>query len=196
MTKTFDITPEQPDDHPTIETLLDAAFGIGRRTKTSYRLREGEAPVSGLSFVAREAGRGVVGAISFWSLHVGDAGTPALLLGPLAVDPERQGKGIGLALMRKGLAEAARQGHRLVILVGDEPYYARVGFSKVPEGKIALPGPVDPARLLFLELAAGAFSGASGLVLPPHRFAARQKTLSDLRDTTSHLPEAAASPAR
>lgn len=173
----FTITPETPGDSAAIEELLDQSFGLSRRTKTTYRLREGERPVPGLSFVAREPTGRIVGAISFWDLRIGDEGTPALLLGPLAVRPDLQGLGIGRALMRNGLEEAGAHSHRLVILVGDEPYYARVGFKRVPDGQLQLPGPVDPARLLYLELKAVALGEARGLVLPPHRFSA-------LRDTT------------
>lgn len=156
-----------PQDHDAIEHLLDLAFGSGRRSKTSYRLREGNHPVDGLSLVTRDKGVGMSGTISFWPLEIGPAGAPALLLGPLAVHPDRQGLGIGLALMREGLARAAAQGHGLVLLVGDEPYYARVGFRKLPEGLISLPGPVDPARFLYLELRPGALAGTSGIARAP-----------------------------
>jgi predicted N-acetyltransferase YhbS len=157
-------------DQPHIEHLLDLAFGLTRYAKTSYRLREGNTAIDGLSLVTRETGFGLTGAISFWPLKIGHAGTDALLLGPLAVHPERQNIGIGRALMRHGIGEAKARGHRLVILVGDEPYYARVGFRRVPYGQIELPGPVDPNRLLYLELTEGALTLAKGLVLPPHRF--------------------------
>lgn len=154
-------------DHPAIEHLLDLAFGTGRQSKTSYRLREGNSPVAGLSLVTRDAGVGLSGTISFWPLEIGSAGTPALLLGPLAVHPDRQGLGIGLGLMREGLARARAMGHGLVLLVGDEPYYARAGFARLPEGQIQLPGPVDPKRFLFLELVPGALVAASGLAAVP-----------------------------
>jgi predicted N-acetyltransferase YhbS len=95
-----------------------------------------------------------------------------LLLGPLAVHPERQNLGIGLDLMRTSLALAKAQGHRLVILVGDLPYYARVGFAKAVPGRLLFPGPINPDRLLFLELVPGAMGDAEGLVLPPHRWRA------------------------
>ena len=157
-------------DQPHIEHLLDLAFGLARYAKTSYRLREGNTAIDGLSLVTRESGFGLTGAISFWPLKIGQAGTDALLLGPLAVHPERQNIGIGRALMQGGISKAKARGHRLVILVGDEPYYARVGFKRVPHGQIELPGPVDPDRLLYLELAGGALTLAKGLVLPPHRF--------------------------
>lgn len=172
------VAPQTTDEALAVEDLLDQCFGLARRTKTTYRLREGEQPVPGLSFVARAPAGRLVGCISFWALRIGDHGTPALLLGPLAVAPDLQGAGIGRALMAKGLEAARHRQHKLVILVGDEPYYARVGFRQVPPGQLVLPGPVDPARLLYLELEAGALNGARGLVLPPARFSALRGTTS------------------
>lgn len=154
-------------DHDAIEHLLDLSFGSGRRSKTSYRLREGNVPVPALSLVTRDPGIGISGTISFWPLAIGAKPSPALLLGPLAVHPDRQGLGIGIALMREGLARARAQGHGLVLLVGDEPYYSKVGFARLPEGLIGLPGPVDPARFLFLELFPGTLDGVSGLAQVP-----------------------------
>lgn len=165
----FQIEPEKPGDAAAIEAMLDASFGIARRVKSSYRLRECEAAVAGLSRVARDANGKLVGAISFWHLRIGRDRVPALLLGPLAVHPDHQGQGIGLALMREGLALAKAQGHGLVVLVGDAPYYARMGFAAVPEGQLLMPGPFDPKRLLALELKPGSLKGAHGLILPPHR---------------------------
>lgn len=157
----------QPQDHAAIEHLLDLSFGSDRRSKTSYRLREGNVAVPGLSLVVRDAGVDVSGTISFWPLAIGDRQSPALLLGPLAVHPDRQGLGIGLGLMREGLARARAQGHGLVLLVGDEPYYSKVGFAKLPAGLISLPGPVNPERFLYLELKPGALAGVSGMAHVP-----------------------------
>ncbi len=171
MATTFHVENTKSTDQPLIEQLLDIAFGIDRRAKTSYRLREGNSPAEHLSLVVRDGEVGVAGAISFWPLAIGNAGTPALLLGPLVVHPERQSIGVGLTLMQEGLMRAKARGHRFVILVGDAPYYARVGFQKLPDGKLMLPGPVDPERFLYVELVQGALSEARGLVLPPHRFA-------------------------
>ena len=171
MALTFLVENTKATDQPLIEQLLDIAFGIDRRVKTSYRLREGSVPAEGLSLVVRDADVAVAGSISFWPLVIGKAGTPALLLGPLVVHPERQNLGVGLALMQEGLARARARGHKFVILVGDVPYYARVGFQKLPEGKLILPGPVNVERFLYVELVQGALSEARGLVLPPHRFA-------------------------
>ncbi len=163
------VTAAAPADTGAIEQVLDAAFGIDRRIKTSYRLREGQAPIDGLSFVVRDRVDAVVGTISFWPLAIGAAARPALLLGPLAVQPRLQGSGIGQALMHCGLEEAKDHGHRLVLLVGDAPYYARAGFARVPDGKLELPGPADPDRLLYRELVPGSLDGVAGLVLPPGR---------------------------
>jgi predicted N-acetyltransferase YhbS len=169
---TFALTPATAADTPAIEHMLDLSFGLSRRTKTSYRLREGATAAAGLSHVVHDAELGLVGTISYWPLAIGASGTHALLLGPIAVHPQKQNLGIGLMLMRDTLAMAKTAGHQLVLLVGDAPYYERVGFKQVPDGKMLLPGPYDPRRFMFLELVEGALAGAQGLVLPAHRFAA------------------------
>lgn len=179
-------------DHAATENLLDLTFGLTRWTKTSYRLREGNTAIAGLSLVTREAGLGLTGAISFWPLKIGTAGTDALLLGPLAVHPQRQNIGIGRALMRAGLDKAEALGHRLVILVGDEPYYGRVGFKRVPDGQLEFPGPVDPDRLLYLELVDGTLAEAHGLVLPPYRFAELSAAFAVPHGGKGHQQEAQA----
>ena len=176
----FSIVPQKAQHQGAIEDLLDEVFGLSRRVKVSYRLREGEKPVEGLSFVALEAGGRLVGAISFWNVFIGEEGNRALLLGPLAVAPDRQGTGVGRALMRVGLDRASQMGARLVILVGDEPYYGRVGFKVAPDGQFLMPGPVDPNRLLYLELQEGAMSETRGLVLSPRR---HRETISGLPGT-------------
>ena len=173
MTFVFAIDETHDSDSPAIEQLLDVSFGIDRRTKASYRLREGNHPLPGLSMVVRDAEVGIAGTVSFWPLCIGHEGRPALLLGPLAVHPDRQNLGIGLALMLEGLARAKAEGHRLVLLVGDAPYYARAGFRKLPPGLIGMPGPVNPERFLYLELVPGALHEVEGMALPPHRFAER-----------------------
>lgn len=157
----------QSGDHQAVEHLLDISFGSDRHAKTSYRLRQGNAAVSGLSLVVRDAGTGLSGTISFWPVTIGIKQSPALLLGPLAVHPDRQKLGIGIKLMQEGLTRARAQGHTLVLLVGDEPYYARVGFRKLAPGIISLPGPVAPERFLYLELRPGSLDGVLGLAQVP-----------------------------
>ncbi|MDR4308088.1 N-acetyltransferase [Chelatococcus sambhunathii] len=153
------ILHEQPDDAPAIERLQERAFGPGRYARTAYRLREGVPPVAELSFVAR-VGTFLVGSNRMSPIEIGQA--PALLLGPLVVDPAFRSRGIGEALLNASLEAASSGGHGLVMLVGDEPYYSRVGFARIPEGRVALPGPVDPNRLLWRSLVAGAQAAAEG----------------------------------
>ena len=157
------IRTETVADGDAIERLNERTFGPGRYAKTAYRLREGAAHSLALSFTAR-IGTLLVGSVRLTPVRIGD--TPALLLGPLTVEPPFSARGIGLALIERALDEARGQGHRLSVLVGDEPYYARAGFKPVPAGRIKMPGPVDPARLLVAELAPGAFEGVSGQVRP------------------------------
>jgi predicted N-acetyltransferase YhbS len=159
---------ETPADIGRREVLLDRAMGQARFTKTSARFREGRRPAAGLSFVARD-GDAVVGTVRLWHAVATAAGgdvRPVLVLGPLAVDPGRQGDGIGSALMRLVLARAEALGHEAVVLVGDEPYYRRFGFSAAPTGDLRLPGPYEQHRLLGVELVPGALAGAAGLVIP------------------------------
>ncbi len=160
---TFSIRHELAADIPARETLLDKAFGIARLRKTSERLREGCVPAMGLSFSATSARGLVIGTVRLWPIIAGSAG-PSLLLGPVAVDHRHQGKGIGAALMQHALACAQGKGHDSVLLVGDAPYYGRFGFSVAHTRNLHLPGPVERARFLGLELTPGALDGAEGLV--------------------------------
>ena len=154
---------EPPGDAEAIEALVDQGFGPGRFAKTAYRLREGVHHLAELAFVAERDG-GLVATVRYWPVEIG--GTRALMLGPLAVRNELRGQGIGIALMERSLDEARKLGHRAVLLVGDEPYYGRVGFSAIkPAGRITMPGPVDLRRLLGLALAEGALDQLSGLML-------------------------------
>jgi predicted N-acetyltransferase YhbS len=156
------IRPEIESDKIQREALLDRAFGPGRRRKTSERLRQGRVPAEGLAFSATEGGR-LLGTIRLWDVTAGTAGA-ALLLGPLAVSGEARGQGIGRMLMEHAVAEAKTRSHRAIILVGDEPYYGRFGFSSATVAGLSMPGPVEHGRFLGLELRLGAFAGASGLI--------------------------------
>jgi predicted N-acetyltransferase YhbS len=156
------IRAETPDDQEGVEKLVDLAFGPGRFAKTAYRLREGVRPDARLSFVARDsADDSLWGSVRFWPITISH--TPALLLGPLAVVPKLRGRGIGISLMQHGIhAAAALSEYGAIVLVGDEPYYAKVGFTRLPAGQIRFPGPVDPDRVLGLALKQGALDSLSG----------------------------------
>jgi predicted N-acetyltransferase YhbS len=153
------IEPETPDDADGIKRLNERVFGPGRFARTAYRIRERADPEPSLSFVAR-VGTLLVGANAMTPIAIGTM--PALLLGPLIVEPVFRSQGIGEALVKSSLEAAQAAGWKLVILVGDEPYYVRMGFRPVPPGRITLPGPVDPARLLYCELEPGALEKAQG----------------------------------
>ncbi len=160
----FEIVPERPQDVGPREALLDLSFGQDRTRLTSYRLREGVEPVKALSYVALIDGQ-FQGSLRFWPIVVQGARAP-LLLGPLAVAPERRGQAIGVALVRNGLRRARRLGHDLVLLVGDYPYYKRFGFIHAKRFGLVMPGPVDPDRLLIRRIPRGRIIGVTGPVLP------------------------------
>jgi len=155
------ILPETKDDAEAIERLHERTFGPGRYAKTAYRLREQVAHRLDVSFTAR-IGTLLVGSVRLSPVRIGES--KALLLGPLTVEPAFRERGVGQALIARALKDAAAKGERLVILVGDEPYYARSGFKRIPPGRVIMPGPVDPGRLLIAELVSDAFEGVSGRV--------------------------------
>jgi hypothetical protein len=159
----FAIRAERASDVVAREALLDACFGENRHTRTCQRLRDGRTPAEGLALSALAQGR-LVGTVRLW--HVSAGGTRALVLGPLAVDNTCRKLGVGAALMDHALAAATARGHRAVILLGDEPYYARFGFSSAKTGELSLPGPFERDRLLGLELSEGALDGAWGMIVP------------------------------
>ena len=148
------ILAEKPSDDAAIERLVARTFGPGRFARTAYRLRENNPPRLDLSFTAH-IGTMLVGSVRLTPISIGL--TPALLLGPLTVEPPFRSHGIGRRLVERSLiaARAAGAGQgaaRLVMLVGDEPYYGRMGFVRVPVGQVMLPGPVDPRRVLVCPL--------------------------------------------
>ncbi|HET6374521.1 MAG TPA: N-acetyltransferase [Methylocella sp.] len=169
------IANETPTDCRARERLLDEAFGPARHEKTVERLREGRLPASGLALAAKE-GESLIGTLRLWHVRAGKA--PALLLGPLAVARSCRARGIGRALMEESLSRARELGHAAVLLVGDAAYYEPFGFSRRHTLGLSLPGPVDEARFLGLELQDGALRGAQGLV-----------TAAGLRDPQALAPE-------
>jgi predicted N-acetyltransferase YhbS len=164
--ESFRLLRERPEDGAEVEWLLDLAFAPGRTALSSYRLRQGVAPVAGLCSVVRDELDVLAGCIRYWPVRIGTAGAPALLLGPVAVHPTRQGEGIGALMLRETLADAAALGWSRVVLIGDLPYYARWGFSREAASALQFPPPYNPDRLLGRPLTPGAFDACSGLVGP------------------------------
>jgi len=157
------ILPETEKDAQAIERLHERTFGPGRFVLSAYRLREHVDHLLELSFTAR-IGTLMVGSVRQLPICIGE--TKALMLGPLTVEPPFRDRGVGRALLERALNDARAKGHRIVLLVGDEPYYSQVGFKKVPKGRATMPGPVDYNRLLVAELESGAFEGVSGTIRP------------------------------
>ncbi len=158
----FEIHPERPEDAAQIPDLLDRTFGPDRHRKTVYRLREGIEPEPRLCFSAVDPGGRLLASLRFWPIATGE--TPAVLLGPLAVEPALQGRGVGRALVHHGLSEVRRLGYGLCVVVGEPAYYGPYGFINAPAAGLILPGPVDPPRFQVLELKPGALERGRGLI--------------------------------
>lgn len=150
------------DDAALVSALHARVFGPGRFARTAYRVREGTPPIARFCRGAF-LGERLIAALRLTEVTIG--GEPgALLLGPLAVDPDFAGEGWGRKLVSESVGHARADGVPLIVLVGDEPYYARFGFKRVAPGSIVMPGPVDPSRLLAAELTPGAAARFGGLL--------------------------------
>jgi predicted N-acetyltransferase YhbS len=154
---------ERPSDSATVDGLIEQAFGPGRFAKAAERLREGNRPVSELSLVAW-AGTEAVGCVRMWRIHIGS--TAALLLGPFAVADAWRSRGLGSELVRRACDAAQAAGHGIVLLVGDDPFFTKLGFETVSRDRVTLPGPVNARRVLWRALKSGATDGVEGVVRP------------------------------
>ena len=159
----LDLTPETPADWWEVEALFDLCFAPGREALSSYRLRDDATPVAALCFLIRDETGALGGAIRYWPVNI--AQQPALLLGPVAVHPTRQGEGLGGFLIRESLKIAQDMGHQRVMLIGDAPYYEGFGFSKLQN--VHMPPPTNPNRILGISLSKNAWNTISGPVEKP-----------------------------
>lgn len=154
----MELSPETDADQWEVEALLDLCFAPGRTQLSSYRLRDGVPPARDLCLVARGRAGEVAGAIRFWPVRICEcddasrmlaedgAARGAMLLGPVAVHPTRQGEGLGAFLIQSALDRACAAGVERILLVGDAPYYSRFGFARL-DG-VTMPPPTNPARVL------------------------------------------------
>jgi len=156
----YQLAKEQPDDWWEVEALFDLCFAPGREALSSYRLRDGVAPIAELCLVARDPEAILAAAVRYWPVRVGAA--DALLLGPIAVHPTRQSEGLGRVLIADSLARARSGGWQRVLLVGDAPYYGRFGFTRL--NGVQMPPPTNPDRVLGHDLTPGAWAGITGIV--------------------------------
>ncbi|ATQ41770.1 GNAT family N-acetyltransferase [Caulobacter mirabilis] len=153
--------PETADDAPLIEALLERAFGPGRHAKAADRLRENNRLIPELSFTAWDGDR-LAGSVRMWPVTI--AGEPVVFLGPIAVEAELRKHKIGQQLVELACEASARVGWRAVLLVGDAPYFGRVGFEAEPARGVVMPGPVDQRRVLLKPLRDGGADGLAGPV--------------------------------
>jgi Predicted acetyltransferase len=158
----YKLDVETDEDWWEVEALYDTCFAPGRELLSSYRLRDGVPKVQDLCLIARDEEGVLAAAIRFWPIRIGAGEHRALLLGPIAVHPTRQGEGLGGMLMTEAMAEAVRLGWDRVMLVGDAPYYSRFGFEKLDH--VQMPPPTNPDRVLGIALRPGAWDGVEGLV--------------------------------
>ena len=168
------ITDEGRPHAAAIEALLDRGFGTDRRRKRSYVFRRGVPRAAGLCLVALVDGK-LAGSIRYWPIVIGEERQPALLLGPLAVDPDYRNLGIGTRLMQESLIRAAALDHRVVLLVGDPGFYERFGFTPAIDRGIVMPGE-SPQRLMCRALVRGGLDGVSGDVQPWRSLRGRRLT--------------------
>jgi predicted N-acetyltransferase YhbS len=178
---TATLIPLEAVDPAMIEAVLDRAFGPDRHARTAYRIREGMDWLPGLSLAALDEDDMLVGTIQCWpiALQTRQGPVPLVMVGPVAVVPERQGEGFGVGLMSAMIAEDARlagggpssssaaagpQGLPQV-LIGDAEYYGRWGFSAALTGGWRCPGPYEQHRLLARGTALAAMP-AEGMLGP------------------------------
>ena len=152
----MELMDETEEDRPYVEALYDLCFAPGRKALSSYRLREDVPPADGFCRVIRADEGAIGGAIRCWPIRV--EAHDALLLGPVAVHPTRQGEGLGGLMIRDVLERAGPAGWDRVLLVGDAPYYTRFGFK--PLKGVVMPPPTNPDRVLGF----GAWAGVRGRV--------------------------------
>ena len=156
----YSLTSETVHDYHEVEALYDLCFAPGRSALSSYRLRDGVPPIAPLCLTARDADGILAGAVRNWPTWVDDK--MAVLLGPIAVHPTRQGEGVASLLMQHCLDAARADRWDRIMLVGDAPYYGRFGFHRL-EG-VVMPPPTNPDRVLGLALARDAWDGVQGHV--------------------------------
>lgn len=156
--------PMTPADIPLVTALHDRVFGPGRFARTAYRVREAMPDATVTPYCRLTVSNDqLIAALRMSEIKIGER-EGAVLLGPLVVAPEYENQGFGRALVREAVEAARSAGRKLVVLIGDEPYYGRLGFQHVPPGSITFPGPINSRRILVIELADGALAHYSGAI--------------------------------
>ncbi|MEM1378533.1 MAG: N-acetyltransferase [Pseudomonadota bacterium] len=160
---TISLVPELSEHAEVIDALHKTVFGPGAFARAAFRLREQGPHDERVSYVVLSDGE-LIASVRMTPVRSG-SGHLGYLLGPLAVDPKWQNAGYGKALVNEALlAVDARSDAQFVILVGDAPYYAPLGFQMITPSAVTLPGPVDPRRLLVRVLGGKPLEGLFGMI--------------------------------
>ncbi len=162
MPDQYEIRPMLDADLDQVAKLEARVYGPGRFARTAYRLREGGRQRSKLCMSAW-AGEKLAGSVRLIHIEIGK-GCKAALLGPLNVAPEHTGYNLGIRLIKAAATAARELNLDALILIGDAPYYGKAGFKPLPHGRVTMPGPVDPSRLLILELTPEIAATCSGMI--------------------------------
>lgn len=170
--ETIEIQPENPDDFEAVSEVYRRAFTGDGEARFVENLRRSVGFIPGLSLVAKRNGK-VVGHISFSAVTIKDSlrgSVPSLSLAPLAVLPRYQNRGIGSELVRKGLRECRKAGHKIVVVVGHPQFYSRFGFAPAKPKALKLPFDAPDEAFMVLELVPGVLRGIGGAVEYPPEF--------------------------
>jgi predicted N-acetyltransferase YhbS len=162
---TLSVRAETIDDHAAVDALNLAAFGGDREVRLVQSLRGGGVPVT--SLVATDADHVVAHAMFTPVTVSGEDGTSftASALGPVAVHPDHQRRGIGSALIRTGLRQLRdHHGESIVFVIGHPWYYPRFGFAPARPLSVPWEHKVADEVFMVLELRPGALAGRRGVV--------------------------------
>lgn len=173
----FEISLETSSDGDAVEDLVSSAFGPGREKRTVYQFRDGVDRLHSLCLAARGTDGDLLGSLRFWPVLLPDCEVEALF-GPLAVNPDLRGLGIGKSLTARGIAEARTAGFGAVLIIGDPAYYQPFGFSEQAVSGLTLPGPTAPLTFMGMELKLGRLQGVQGPVIPAKSAIQPRRSLS------------------
>jgi len=162
------LRPTGISDIEAVAAVNRAAFGSDVEADLADVLMRDAAFVPELSIAAEDDAGALVGHVLFtraWLVRERDLpDVPLLLLAPLAVVPEWQGRGVGTAIVREAVARARDAGEVGMVVLGDPAYYGRFGFTEAASLGIQAPYPVPEYAWQALEISPKALDGAVGTV--------------------------------
>jgi len=151
------------EDLPLIRRINEEAFGRKEEADLVDALRKYGGSIISLVAVQDEE---VVGHILFSPVRIesGSSGVRAAGLGPMAVLPAHQKKGIGSKLVKRGLEESRKAGYKIIFVLGHPGFYPRFGFMPAKQFGICPPWDVPDDVFMALEIFPGALAKSPGIV--------------------------------